>query len=203
MNNGQTWSTVGSSLSGMSGIAIRNNEFHLPGIASYSTITSQTGSIVKNVVADSFGVVRNSSGTAQTPYVNALRDAEEGLSFGRGFVAFKQVGLGLAPQQRKALSEKDCEIIHAGWIDKLDKTFTGCLAACGIAPLVIAACIAACVIPEPLLSKTACLLCVGIGGILAGGCIKLCIDNHNAGRSRADEWYRRCLQKAKAAGTEK
>jgi RHS repeat-associated protein len=90
-------------------------------------------------------------------------------------------------------TEKECEIIHDGWIEKCNKKLEVCLLACGIPAAVLVGCIAACIAPEPI-SKAACLLCLGLAALLCGGCLMKCLNDFQACRDRADKWYIRCLR---------
>jgi hypothetical protein len=104
----------------------------------------------------------------------------------------------MAEETCRGYTRDDCDVIHEGWIAKLEKRLQGCMVACGIPVGVAMACLGACIAPEPVISKTACALCIGVAAIACGGCLYGCYRQYANGRDEADAWYRRCLRKAKA-----
>lgn len=139
----------------------------------------------ETATTDAFGVVRAGVYGTKLSWVYEPLRGDAGLE-----QAQKQIFVQLQKPVKKPV-KIDCETIHESWKDKLDKKFTACL----IPTAVAVGCGAACLAPEPTLSKLACVLCIGLGAGLAGACTWKCQLDYSAERNNADAWKIRCQDK--------
>jgi len=195
-DGGTTWSTASTNLSAPScggGLVRAGGQFVLRDLrGSVARAVSAAGTVTATAVFDALGVQRSgtgalASGVIRDTYGNGNED---------GMTAFlNQRSLQMRSPE---YTEKTCDVIHSGWIDKCDRAFQSCLALLGIPIGVGLACLAACLAPEPVLTKTACALCLILAGVGSGAAAMECYKRYKRCRDRADAWMIRCLRRAEA-----
>ena len=193
-NGGTTWGAQSSKLSAAGVTMNTGGEWILPSISSNVASVIASNGANTNRVIDSDGVRRSAySPSASVARVEFGTDDDEST----GYLAYQLQGKGKLQKQNAPLYSRDeCFKLYDKWLEGCNNKLTACGAAIGIGVTVLLACVAACGMPEPIISKGICLACLiaaGVGGI--GGAIA-CLKAYNGCRNDAGAWLNRCLAKA-------